>query len=72
MGILSHGIGFVENDDFVWGTRVLGSVGGGGVRELHACKVFDLFAHDADSTLVGGVEFQDASLNQFRAVEFFS
>ena len=38
---------------------------------MHARKVFDLFAHDADSALVGGVEFEDAGFDQFGAVELF-
>lgn len=69
---MCHGIGFIEDDDFVWRARVLCAIGGGGVRELHACEVFDFLADDANSALVGGVEFENAGLDQFGAVELFS
>ena len=49
----------------------MGAVCGRGVRELHACEVFHLFADDADAAFVGGVEFEDAGFNEFGAVEFF-
>ena len=47
----------------------MGAVGGGGCGELHACEVFNFFAHDADAAFVGGVEFEDPGFDQFGAVE---
>lgn len=49
----------------------MGSVGGGRVRELHACEVFYFFAYDGYAALVRGVEFEDAGFDEFGAVELF-
>lgn len=56
--VLRHRVCFIENDDFVrWAWICLA------VRCYRLCawcltsKVFDLFAHDVDATLIRGVKF---------------
>ena len=38
---------------------------------MHARKIFDLFADDADAAFIGGIEFEDTGFDEVRAVELF-
>lgn len=58
MSVLGHRVSFVEDDDLVRRARVL-RVRLGGARSL-AGEVLDLLADNADTSFVGGIEFQDA------------
>ena len=41
------------------------------IGELLAGEIFHFFADNRYATLIGGVEFEDAGSNHFRAVELF-
>ena len=37
--------------------------------ELLTCEVFNFLTHDADTALIGGVEFEDTRFDEFGTVE---
>lgn len=49
----------------------MGAIRSRRIRELHSGEVFDFFSDNADSSLVGCVEFEDTGFDQFRAIKFF-
>src|SRR5687768_9828805 len=59
LGVLCHGVRFVEDDDFVRWTRVGFAIGGDGLGA--GCltgKVLNLFSDDGDATFIRGVQFK--------------
>ena len=77
MCVLCHGVGFVEDDDFVWwaGVSLIVSLpildARRWSRQLHSRKVLNLIPDDADSALIGSVQFEDAGREEERAVKGF-
>lgn len=75
MCVLCHGVGFVEDDDFVWWARVSLIVSFAVLDacwrscQLHACKILNLIPDNRNTAFVGSVEFQDARRGEERAIE---
>ena len=63
LSILSHGVSFVQYDDFVGGTWICGILGcgSGGLPG----KGFDLFTNNADTSFIRRVEFENTASEVF-------
>jgi hypothetical protein len=63
LSILGHGVGFVEDNNFVRRTRICLAI-----RGYHLCswcltsKILDLLSYNSDASFVGCVEFENAIL----------